>query len=372
MTNAMKEQVFSLPELIENQYEDLEPKTRKVCTTPEIFSFKKIIITGCGDSLAAGMATKHLFEEFADIPVEVVNAIDLARSYKTKFNSDSPNNPLVIAISHSGAVARVAEAAERMKKNGAYVLAITSNEDSLLGQASTKHLVVDIPKFKSSPGVRSYAVSLVALYLLAIRFGEVKGTLTQDIAKKYRKDLEKQAALLNDILPKVDQEIQKVAEQWKDFDAFDFIGSGLDYGSVFFGHAKVFEAFGKYAMHVNTEEFLHLNFFMRNSTKIGTVLFVSKNNPDLSRALEVEGYLGELLRPTLIITDLEFKDYSGKAHVIHLPTSDYSALLHIAPLALLAAQITELIGEEYGRGNKDQWTFSQGAKAVRNSKIEIL
>ena len=38
--NAMRRQVMSLPNLIKEQYEDLEPKTRKVLTTPEIFSIQ--------------------------------------------------------------------------------------------------------------------------------------------------------------------------------------------------------------------------------------------------------------------------------------------------------------------------------------------
>ena len=36
--NAMSRQVESLPELIEQQYEDLEPKTRTVLSFQEIFN----------------------------------------------------------------------------------------------------------------------------------------------------------------------------------------------------------------------------------------------------------------------------------------------------------------------------------------------
>ena len=37
--NALIRQVLSLPELIEQQYNDLEPKARKALTTPEIFGY---------------------------------------------------------------------------------------------------------------------------------------------------------------------------------------------------------------------------------------------------------------------------------------------------------------------------------------------
>jgi len=41
--NAMRRQVMSLSELIRTQYKELEPKTRCVLTTPEIFSMKKFL-----------------------------------------------------------------------------------------------------------------------------------------------------------------------------------------------------------------------------------------------------------------------------------------------------------------------------------------
>ena len=43
-SNAMRDQVFSLPELMRSQYSDLEPKTRTVLTTPEIFDIQHIIL----------------------------------------------------------------------------------------------------------------------------------------------------------------------------------------------------------------------------------------------------------------------------------------------------------------------------------------
>ena len=77
----MSRQVESLPELMEQQYDDLEPKTRKVLSFQEIYNIQRIILTGCGDSLAAAMATKHAFEMLTGIPTEVVTAIELGRFY---------------------------------------------------------------------------------------------------------------------------------------------------------------------------------------------------------------------------------------------------------------------------------------------------
>ena len=156
--NSMVRQVRSIPELLANQYGDLEPKTRKVLTTPEIFSIQRIVLTGCGDSHAAAMATKYVFEALTGIPTEVVPIIELSRFYSAKQLGFAPNNPLVIAVSNSGNVARIAEGVQRVVKLGGFVLGVTGNPASALGQSASRVLKLNIPPFESAPGVRSYLV----------------------------------------------------------------------------------------------------------------------------------------------------------------------------------------------------------------------
>ena len=43
--SALRRQVMSLPELMRQQYADLEPKTRTVLSTPEIFNIQRIVLT---------------------------------------------------------------------------------------------------------------------------------------------------------------------------------------------------------------------------------------------------------------------------------------------------------------------------------------
>lgn len=83
-SNPMSRQVFSLPSLIRDQYEDLEPKTRKVLSFQEIFNIQRVVLTGCGDSYAACLATKHVFEMLTGIQAEVVTALDLGRYYSER------------------------------------------------------------------------------------------------------------------------------------------------------------------------------------------------------------------------------------------------------------------------------------------------
>jgi glucosamine 6-phosphate synthetase-like amidotransferase/phosphosugar isomerase protein len=372
--SPMLRQARAIPDLIQKQYVDLEPKIRKLFTTPEIYSFQKIILTGCGDSYAACLAAKSAFEDFGRVPVEVLTAVDLSRHYPEKQLNYGPNSPLIISVSNSGQVARIAEGILRANTTSAYTVGLTKNADSPLGKNARKVLLLNPPEFESSPGVGSYCVSLLALLLLAIRIGEVKLTYTMDEANEYRSSLLESAELMAKQMNTIEDKVFSIAEEWKDFPGFDFVGSGSDYSSVFFGQAKIIEAVGRYAMHINTEEWLHLNFFLRNAEQTGTVLIANSNNPAASRIEEVSAYMKQNNRPLLIISDSEDLKNKGENHII-LPKSShgsFSSLCQFIPVSMLAGFLSTFAGEEYGRGLKGNWGFSHGGEAIKDSKIIIL
>lgn len=373
--NPMSRQVFGLPELIRQQYEDLEPKARAVLTFQEIFNIQRIVLTGCGDSFAAGLACKHAMEMLTGIPTEVVSAIELSRFYSAEHLGVDCRNPLIIAVSHSGGGARISEAVQRAGKYGCYVLGITENSASLLAQYSDKILKPDIPKLEPAPGTGTYMVSVMALLLLAIRWGEVRHRYTMDQAMDYRLDIKNQGALLEALLPEMGQVCEQVAEQWQDFPCYDFTGSGFDYATAWFGQAKILEATGKFAMHINAEEWFHLNFFARDAARLGTFVVGNTTSPGISRTKELVRYANELGRPLAVITDGSREDFNDEPAVyIKVPSPVYPIsmpLTHFAPVCLIAGYISVLTGEKYGRGCEGKWAFCEGGACVKNSEIVV-
>lgn len=376
LSNNMSMQVFSIPDLIRKQYEDLENKTRTILSFQEIFNIQKIILTGCGDSYAAALATQNVFSDLVGVPTEVVKAIDLARFYPEKELGVACQNPLIITVSNSGTGARINEAISRAKKCGAFVLSVTGNMESNLAKIANKTLNLEIEKFPSAPGVRSYVVSLISLILLAIRFGEVRANYTMDQAMDYRKDLLNQADNLENSLEEINKICLDIARKYQNIECFDFVGAGNDYASSWYGHAKVLEAVGKYSMHINSEEWFHLNFFARNTHNILTVINASKNNKAMSRNIELIKFAKILERPVILISDAE-KEELTKENVIFikLPSQKYyfnNVLLSFVPSALILAYISKLIGEEYGRGVKGLWDFAKDGAGVINSEIILI
>lgn len=372
--NAMRRQVYSIPELISQQYELMEPRIREALSFQEIYSLQHIIITGCGDSMAAGMAVKHTFESLTGMPIEVLPAIDIARHYPKKRVGGAPNCPLVITVSNSGKVSRVKEAIERMNELGALTLGMTSGTSTPLGSVCQKVIDTSIPSFESAPGVRGYLASVEALLLLAIRIGEVRGRYTMDQANLYRKDIKKCPDRLIEVLDKIDRQVLDIAENWKDFGGFDFVASGIDYASAWYGQAKMIEAAGKYSMHINTEEWLHLNFFLKDVSTTGTIVVIDDENPAIGRMRETLHYMQIMKRPLMVITDIEDLDVSAGQCII-VPKTDFditSPLMYFIPIALLAGYVGIMSGETYSRSFRDNWAFAEDASAIWNSNIEII
>ena len=373
--NALYRQIYSLPELIQDQYDYLEPVVRTLLTTEEIYSIKKVILTGCGDPHAAALAVKQAFEEYTHIPTEVMTAMELSRFYPTHEFEQLPGNPFIIAISDFGECSRVCEAAERAVKLGAFVLGITGKPYSRIAQLCTKLLPMKVPDFASAPGTRFYAADLIALLLLAVRIGEVRGLYSMDDAMEQRRDLRGMGGRLEESLAGIDEAAYSLAKRWRNLGAFDFIGSGPEYGTAWYCQAKVFEAIGKAAMYVDSEEWLHLNFIIRELDQTATVVFASVKSPAMSRNLELLKYIHQLGRPCVLITDGTAQDFETEIETIRVPSGKFSfgiVLTQFIPVNLMLGYMMDMLGEEDGRGCKGPWSFCKGGESVKNSEIIIV
>ncbi|MBS6643796.1 MAG: SIS domain-containing protein [Clostridiaceae bacterium] len=373
--NAMRRQVMSLPELMDAQYADLEPKTRSILSFQEIYSCQRIILTGCGDSYAASMAMKPIFEILTGIKVDLIPALELCRYTPEKLLTGNAFSPLVIVVSNSGGAARLSEAVQRCNKYGAFTMAITGKPESPVGMQAKRVLQLEIPRFESAPGTRSYMVCLMALELLAIRMGEVRGRYPMDQASVYRHEVRDQGKALAEMMPQIDASVLEIAEAWKNLSAFDYIGAGFDYAAAWFGHAKMLEATGRYSMHINSEEWFHLNCFLKNLDQIGTVVIANTTNPGLSRTKEMIKAAAGMGRKMMIVTDGTKEDFGVDAYYVRVPKpgTPYSMpLTQFVPVCLLAAYLMAMDDEKQCRGCAGPWEFCQGAAGLKNSEIVII
>lgn len=260
-SNAMVAQVQSLPALIREEFDTLDARVRRLMDHNECLSVKRIVITGCGDSHMAGVATELAFEQLAGIPTEPMTAMQAARYAAPYLPQQFPLNPLAIGISVSGTVARTREALLQLGRHGALPVAITANPQSPLASVADRILDCTVPDFEFAPGVRSYRVSLLALCLLAIRLGEVRDRYSQDEAAGLRGELRATADAIEETIAATNDEARRLAEAVADQRQFVFVGDGPNYATALFSAAKVIEAAGSHAMGQETEEWAHLQYF---------------------------------------------------------------------------------------------------------------
>src|SRR6202171_1498501 len=133
----------------------------------------RIYLVGCGDSHYAGLATRFAFERWSGIPTEALESLEFSR-YAVQ---TAPPEALVVAVSNSGRVVRTVECALVARERGIASVGLTYNPESRLAQAATMLLPWSYTDVGFGPGTLSYLASLVGLYALAVRLGQLSGRL---------------------------------------------------------------------------------------------------------------------------------------------------------------------------------------------------
>ena len=106
--NPLARQLAQLPEFMEDINRNLGfVYLMESLPMKEIMDARRILITGCGDSYAAGIAMKPLLEEMLQMPVDVMRAVEFSRHLPFSCLEEGPGSPLVVLISVSGTVTRI-------------------------------------------------------------------------------------------------------------------------------------------------------------------------------------------------------------------------------------------------------------------------
>ncbi len=367
--NPMIAQVKSLPELIRTEFDALDRRVRTLMNHEDWLAVKRVIITGCGDSHMAGIAAELAFEQIAGIPAEPMRANKAGRYASPYRHSYIPHNPLVLGISVSGTVTRTREAVGLFKKQGVPTVGITGNPQSPLAHLADRVLDCSIPDFPFAPGVRSYRISLLALYLLAIRLGEVQDRYSQDKARALRAELKATADTIEATIEAIDEKTLALARAVAEEKNYVFVGDGPNFATALFGAAKVIEAAGRHAMGQESEEWAHLQYFTSTDPSTPTFLI----SPGY-RGHERVGHLMEPLRrlgrtSVAIVPDGDTVVAPGADWVLPVvgPVREaFTPMVYATATELFSAYLADVIGEPFFRRTNPTYI---GAEDIRNTPI---
>ncbi len=141
-------------------------------TEADLRGINKVALIACGTSWHAALVGKFLIERFAGLPVEV----DYGSEYRYRdFIVD--RNTLVVIITQSGETADTLAALREARKKGARSLAICNVVGSMATRESEGTIYTHAGPEIGVASTKAFTSQLVALNLLALYLGQMKGTL---------------------------------------------------------------------------------------------------------------------------------------------------------------------------------------------------
>ncbi len=243
--------------------EELLVSARQMLTTAP----PRIYLVGCGDSHYVGLATRLAFERWTGIPTEALESLEFSR-YVVDY---APAGSWVVCVSNSGRVARTRECALFAKQHGLYPVAITFDPESPLAQACDATLAYRYTDVGFGPGTLSYLASLVSLYAVALRAGELSGKLDKAASQQWLTAIQQQSAVVEATIAACEAQAAELGKKCEVQTPIQIIGAGPNYGTALFGMAKMIEAARVSAVGQELEEWAHEQYFC---TDQGTVTMV--------------------------------------------------------------------------------------------------
>jgi len=297
----------------------------------------RIIVIACGTSWHAGLVGEYLFEDAARIPVEV--------EYASEFRYRNPvlhEDDIVIAISQSGETADTLAAIKLAKEAGAFVYGICNVVGSSIARAADTGAYTHAGPEIGVASTKAFTTQITILTLMALRLGQLRGTLTDFDFDRVATQLESLPALIKTVL-KDDPAIAKIASSYSSATNFLYLGRGYNFPVALEGALKLKEI-----------SYIHAEGYPAAEMKHGPIALIDKNMPVVVIATK-KGHYEKVVsniqeiksRNGKIIAVVTKGDTSVKAladHVIEIPdvTEALTPILASVPLQLLAYHIAVL------------------------------
>ena len=375
--NYMLEETLSYPALFDAVYEPLLWQAEQAIPAEVLRQVDTIYIYGSGDSLNAAACVCQSFWEYAQVPAYPVAAMQASRYIAHSITPERAARTLTIAISNSGSAARTVEAAGALRNAGCHTAAFTARPNSGVGENCDYILESRIPAFPAAPyplpGIRSFAMPVVGLHLLAVHMGLARGVLTEEKAQELRQEFRELSGILEEAFQREGDTLQSFAQRCGQCQRMEFIATGPCRGAADFGVSKVLEGLGYAALSQDMEEFAHQTFFSNDTQQLPTVLIAPTHSRSFSRAKEILQVLQHLERPILIMTD-DREAFAAETGIevvcLSKPVREtYAALVFSCLMTYLASVMPLRDGDQYMHGHSGVYN-EEGLPTDRGSAIE--
>src|SRR6266850_8234922 len=223
---------------------------------------QRVTILACGTSWHSALVGKFMIEQLARLPVEV--------DYGSEYRYRAPivtNNTLAVIITQSGETADTLAALREAKKEGASSISICNVVGSMATRETDGTIYTHAGPEIGVASTKAFTSQLVALYLLALRLAQIRGTLSSEASKPYVDALLQLPQLLEETL-KLEPEVEEIASRFQARTDFLYLGRGINYPIALEGALKLKEI-----------SYIHAEGYPAGEMKHGPIALIDEQMP---------------------------------------------------------------------------------------------
>ena len=264
----MLKEIMEQPESIRNALRGrvvLEQGTARLGGLREIVeklvSANRFIISACGTSWHAGLVGEYMFEQFLRVPTEV--------EYASEFRYRNPivgKDDVIFFISQSGETADSLAALREAKFRGATVLGICNVVGSSIARESDAGVYIHAGPEIGVASTKAFTAQLAVLALITLFVARRKNMSMVD-GKAICEELLSIPDKVEKIL-KLNEEIEMIAEEFKDSKNFLYLGRGYNFPAALEGALKLKEI-----------SYIHAEGYPAAEMKHGPIALIDENMP---------------------------------------------------------------------------------------------
>src|SRR5438552_2188770 len=228
----------------------------------QLAAIDKVTILACGTSWHAGLVGKFMLERLARVPVEV--------DYGSEYRYRSPivsTRTLAVVITQSGETADTLAALREAKREGAGSISICNVVGSMATRETDGTIYTHAGPEIGVASTTAFTSPLVALYLLGLRLGQVRGTLSPEASKPHVDALLQLPQLLEQTL-KLAPQIEEIAARFHTHTDFLYLGRGINYPIALEGALKLKEI-----------SYIHAEGYPAGEMKHGPIALIDERMP---------------------------------------------------------------------------------------------
>jgi glutamine---fructose-6-phosphate transaminase (isomerizing) len=305
----------------------------------DLASLSRILILACGTAYHAGVVGRYAVEEWARVPCE----FDVASEWLYR-NPVVVDGTIALGISQSGETRDTVHAVRLAGELGARTLAITNLPGTQITREVDNVLYTRAGLEMGVAATKTFTAQVVLLFLLALRLGQVRGTLTDAEIAALVAELRALPAKLSAFLDG-HHPIEEIARRHHDEEFFLYLGRHIGLPVCLEGALKL-----KEISYIPTEA------YSAGEMKHGPIALLTDNTPVVcvatdshvydkvvSNIQEVRARGAEVIA---IATDGNEDIQHHADDVIYVPRTHpfIQAPLAVVPLQLLAYRIARLRG----------------------------